>query len=37
MNSSHGELCGPPLMIKACKRILENLGVPERQIAYDEF
>jgi len=30
-------LCGPPLMIKACKRMLENLGVPERQIAYDEF
>jgi MocE subfamily Rieske [2Fe-2S] domain protein len=30
-------LCGPPLMIKACKRMLESIGVPERQIAYDEF
>ena len=30
-------LCGPPMMIKACKRMLESLGVPERQIAYDEF
>ncbi|MFZ1938483.1 MAG: NADH:ubiquinone reductase (Na(+)-transporting) subunit F [Terracidiphilus sp.] len=35
--SSEYYLCGPPLMIKACKRMLENLGVPERQIAYDEF
>ena len=30
-------LCGPPMMIKACKRMLESVGVPERQIAYDEF
>ncbi|MGB6746278.1 MAG: NADH:ubiquinone reductase (Na(+)-transporting) subunit F [Terracidiphilus sp.] len=30
-------LCGPPLMIKACKRMLASIGVPERQIAYDEF
>ena len=30
-------LCGPPLMIKACTRVLKELGVPERQIAYDEF
>jgi Na+-transporting NADH:ubiquinone oxidoreductase subunit F len=30
-------LCGPPMMIKACTRMLESLGVPERQIAYDEF
>ncbi len=30
-------LCGPPQMIKACNRMLESLGVPARQIAYDEF
>ena len=30
-------LCGPPMMIKACKRMLGSIGVPERQIAYDEF
>lgn len=30
-------LCGPPLMVKACKRMLAGLGVQERQIAYDEF
>ena len=30
-------LCGPPLMIKACTRMLENIGVPAQHIAYDEF
>jgi Na+-transporting NADH:ubiquinone oxidoreductase subunit F len=30
-------LCGPPLMIKACNRMLGELGVPAHQIAYDEF
>jgi len=30
-------LCGPPMMIKACNRMLTDLGVPKRQIAYDEF
>lgn len=30
-------LCGPPMMIKACTKMLASLGVPERQIAYDEF
>ena len=30
-------LCGPPLMIKACTRMLAELGVPAHQIAYDEF
>jgi MocE subfamily Rieske [2Fe-2S] domain protein len=30
-------LCGPPLMIKACNRMLAELGVPPSQIAYDEF
>ena len=30
-------LCGPPQMIKACTRMLQQLGVPEQQIAFDEF
>lgn len=30
-------LCGPPQMIKACTRMLENLGVPQSHIAFDEF
>ena len=30
-------LCGPPLMIKACSRMLAATGVSEDQIAYDEF
>jgi len=30
-------LCGPPQMIKACTRMLADLGVPPNQIAYDEF
>jgi Na(+)-translocating NADH:ubiquinone oxidoreductase F subunit len=30
-------LCGPPLMIKACNRMLSGLGVAEHQIAFDEF
>ena len=30
-------LCGPPMMIRACNRMLANLGIAERQIAYDEF
>jgi Na(+)-translocating NADH:ubiquinone oxidoreductase F subunit len=30
-------LCGPPMMIKACTRMLENIGVPQSQVAYDEF
>jgi Na(+)-translocating NADH:ubiquinone oxidoreductase F subunit len=30
-------LCGPPMMIKACTRMLAALGVPDSQIAYDEF
>jgi Na+-transporting NADH:ubiquinone oxidoreductase subunit F len=30
-------LCGPPQMIKACTRMLAELGVPENQIAFDEF
>jgi Na+-transporting NADH:ubiquinone oxidoreductase subunit F len=30
-------LCGPPQMIKACVKMLSDLGVPAHQIAYDEF
>jgi Na+-transporting NADH:ubiquinone oxidoreductase subunit F len=30
-------LCEPPMMIRACNRILSALGVPSNQIAYDEF
>ncbi len=30
-------LCGPPMMIKACTKMLADLGVPAHQIAYDEF
>lgn len=30
-------LCGPPMMIKACRKMLADLGVPELQISFDEF
>jgi MocE subfamily Rieske [2Fe-2S] domain protein len=30
-------LCGPPMMIKACTRMLAALDVPTHQIAFDEF
>jgi Na+-transporting NADH:ubiquinone oxidoreductase subunit F len=30
-------LCGPPMMIKACTKMLSELGVPSGHIAYDEF
>jgi len=30
-------LCGPPMMIRACTRMLETIGVPAEHIAYDEF
>lgn len=30
-------LCGPPMMIKACNKMLSALGVPANQISYDEF
>jgi Na+-transporting NADH:ubiquinone oxidoreductase subunit F len=30
-------LCGPPMMIKACTKMLAELGISELQIAYDEF
>ena len=30
-------LCGPPPMLKACLEMLAELGVPECQIAFDDF
>ena len=30
-------LCGPPMMIKACTKMLLELGVQNEQIAFDEF
>jgi Na+-transporting NADH:ubiquinone oxidoreductase subunit F len=30
-------LCGPPIMIKACTKMLTQLGVSDEQIAFDEF
>ena len=30
-------LCGPPMMIKSCCKMLAELGVPARQISFDEF
>ena len=30
-------LCGPPAMIQAARSMLEALGVPTGQVAYDEF
>jgi MocE subfamily Rieske [2Fe-2S] domain protein len=30
-------LCGPPVMVAAGRKMLEELRVPEDQIAYDEF
>lgn len=30
-------LCGPPMMIKACTKMLTALGVSDDQIAFDEF
>jgi Na+-transporting NADH:ubiquinone oxidoreductase subunit F len=30
-------LCGPPLMLKACLGMLDDLGVPKENIAFDDF
>ena len=30
-------LCGPPLMIEAVTRVLEEKGIPAEDIFYDEF
>ncbi len=30
-------LCGPPMMIDAVKKMLDNLGVPQENIMFDDF
>jgi Na+-transporting NADH:ubiquinone oxidoreductase subunit F len=30
-------LCGPPMMVRACNKMLAEIGVPAGQVAYDEF
>ncbi len=30
-------LCGPPMMIRACNKMLESIGVPVSRISFDEF
>ena len=30
-------LCGPPMMIEACKQMLTNLGVEPENIMLDDF
>ena len=30
-------LCGPPLMLSAVQKMLDELGVPEENIAFDDF
>ncbi len=30
-------LCGPPLMLDACLKMFDDLGVPEENIAFDDF
>lgn len=30
-------LCGPPAMLGACRAMLKELGVPDRQVFFDDF
>ena len=30
-------LCGPPMMLQACLKMLDDLGVPKENIAFDDF
>ncbi len=30
-------LCGPPMMIEACKKMLDNLGVEPENVMFDDF
>jgi Na(+)-translocating NADH:ubiquinone oxidoreductase F subunit len=30
-------LCGPPQMMKACQKMLRDLGVADSQVTFDEF
>ncbi len=36
-SSAEYYLCGPPMMIAACTKMLASIGVPNQQIAFDEF
>lgn len=36
-HSAEYYLCGPPMMIKACTKMLLELGIPSSEITYDEF
>ena len=36
-NTAEYYLCGPPMMIKACSKMLSEVGVPSSQISFDEF
>ena len=37
LNAIEFYLCGPPMMIRACNKMLAGIGVAKDQIAYDEF
>jgi Na+-transporting NADH:ubiquinone oxidoreductase subunit F len=37
MKRVRANVCDPPMMIKACTKMLAGLGVAPEQIAYDEF
>ncbi len=37
VNAVEFYLCGPPMMMKACTKMLKVIGVTPAQIAYDEF
>jgi Na+-transporting NADH:ubiquinone oxidoreductase subunit F len=30
-------LCGPPLMLSAVQTMLSNMGVPDENVAFDDF
>lgn len=30
-------LCGPPMMLQACMKMLDSLGVPRENVAFDDF
>ena len=30
-------ICGPPMMLQAVQRMLDNLGVPDENIRFDDF
>ena len=30
-------ICGPPMMLQAVERMLDNLGVPDENIRFDDF